>query len=424
MNHHIRSCLCIFCLLFGIVFSGCAFSRLKKDLVEFDKTFGVIGRIVHTEPEQKNVIVVLYRKTPSGPVIHQACFIDSITRKFALTVKEGHYFLFAYVDENNNLVREKDEPLGYLGKPDGIEISESSIDTEKSRTRMGLDFSISASRDSPSGFPSRIVIPPGVMNNAFARSGEVIRLDDDILSRAHASKGYWQPLTFLKEVGFRIIFLEPYDPEKTPVLFVHGVFGSPRGWKELIDVMDRERFQPWFFYYPSGLSLDMSGATLNSMILDMHAKLDFRELYVAARSMGGLVARSFILRNVYRSQQDFIRRFITISTPWNGHRMSEKGVKQAPAVVPSWRDATPESAFIRSLFEARLPSFLEYHLLFSYKGNCSFFLENNDGAVELASQLDHRAQAEATSIYGYNETHVNVLSSEKVQARINELLAR
>ncbi len=81
MNIPFRLILCILCLIFGVAFSGCAFSRLEKDLEKFEKTFGVVGRIVHAEPEHKNVIVVLFRKTPSGPVMHRACFMDSTTKK-------------------------------------------------------------------------------------------------------------------------------------------------------------------------------------------------------------------------------------------------------------------------------------------------------------------------------------------------------
>ena len=140
--------------------------------------------------------------------------------------------------------------------------------------------------------------------------------------------------------------------------------------------------------------------------------------------MGGLVARSFILLNAYEENQDFVKRFISISTPWNGHHMTEKGVQHAPTAVPSWHDMVPGSDFIQSLFQRKLPPFLEYYLFFSYKGDCSLFLENNDGTVELASELDLRAQAEADKMFGYNEDHGSILYNESVLSKINHLLAR
>lgn len=66
---------------------------------------------------------------------------------------------------------------------------------------------------------------------------------------------------------------------------------------------------------------------------------------VVAHSMGGLVARRFILKNINDHRQDYIRLFISISTPWGGHRMAEKGIDQAPSAIPSWHDMVPNSPF-------------------------------------------------------------------------------
>jgi len=130
------------------------------------------------------------------------------------------------------------------------------------------------------------------------------------------------------------------------------------------------------------------------------------------------------LKNGYDSQQDVVKLFISISTPWNGHKMSARGVQQAPTAVPSWYDMVPDSAFITSLFQRRLPDSVKYHLLFSYRGDCSLFLENNDGTVELSSELDIRAQHEAQSVFGYNEDHGSILLSDEVLRQINRLMGR
>ena len=50
------------------------------------------------------------------------------------------------------------------------------------------------------------------------------------------------------------------------------------------------------------------------------------------------------------------------------------------------------------------------------------FMNNNDGSVELASELDYLVQAEAERIFGYNESHVGILSSQRVLDEINRLL--
>jgi pimeloyl-ACP methyl ester carboxylesterase len=189
----------------------------------------------------------------------------------------------------------------------------------------------------------------------------------------------------------------------------------------MVERMDLERFQPWFYYYPSGIPLDQSSQALNWMVTQLHERYRFRDLYVVAHSMGGLVARSFIQQTAYENGESFVRRFVSISTPWNGHKLTAKGVEQALTAVPSWRDMVPDSPFIGSLFRQRLPATVTYDLLFSYRGNCSMFLENNDGTVELASELDPRAQREAERIYGYDEDHGSILTSEAALAQIVQL---
>jgi len=219
-----------------------------------------------------------------------------------------------------------------------------------------------------------------------------------------------------------VLFQEPYVPKKIPVLFIHGALGTPQGWKETVEHLDRKRFQPWFYYYPSGLSLDKLGKALNTIVMVLHERYGFKEMHVVAHSMGGLVARSFILHNVHDSHQTFIKSFISISTPWNGHKLTAKGVKRAPSAVPSWYDMVPDSEFIQTLYKRKFPPSLHHVLLFSYKGDCSLFLANNDGTVELSSELDWRAQGEAERIFGYDEDHGSILSNKQVLLQIRDLL--
>jgi len=381
-----------------------------------------VGKIVNDSPHQKDILVVVYKESPQGMSVSRASIVDSATGHFALKVRKGIYFILAFQDLNNNLVYDADEPIGYYGKPDAIEVPDKTLDVKQSQVRMGLDFSVSVSNRFPENLPSEVIITPGIIDKSFAKIGVPIRFEDELMAQGYGNKGYWQPLTFLREVGMGVFFLEEYDEDKTPVLFIHGALGTPLGWKEMVDRIDRKQFQPWFYYYPSGLPLDKVSNALNIMVMDLHSHYGFESLYVVAHSMGGLVARSFILRNAYESQQDFIKLFISISTPWNGHRMTEKGVKQAPTAVPSWYDMVPDSDFIQAVFQRKLPRFVRYYLFFSFKGNCSLFLENNDGTVELSSELDYRAQAEADRLFGYNEDHGSIIYSDRVLSQIDELL--
>jgi pimeloyl-ACP methyl ester carboxylesterase len=228
-------------------------------------------------------------------------------------------------------------------------------------------------------------------------------------------------LEFFKEVGGNIYFLEVYDPKKTPILFVHGAAGSPQNWKLFFETIDGDKFQPWFFYYPSGASIDSMSHLLFWKLLNLQRQYKFKKLYITAHSMGGLVVRSFMVTfgKVFPS----ITNFISVSTPWGGKELAESGVKYSPAVIPAWRDVQPKGKFIKSIFSKKMPPTIEHFLFFGHKGNRNLLRPNNDKAVILASQLDQRAQREARMIYGFNEDHVSILSSEHVLSQYNAILA-
>jgi pimeloyl-ACP methyl ester carboxylesterase len=69
-----------------------------------------------------------------------------------------------------------------------------------------------------------------------------------VFSEEYGVKGYWEVIEFFKEVGCNVYFLEPYDPDKVPILFIHGASGSPRNWDYFFENVDRTRYQPWFYY--------------------------------------------------------------------------------------------------------------------------------------------------------------------------------
>jgi uncharacterized alpha/beta hydrolase family protein len=414
--------VCSVFVVFFLSFYGCAFIKLGAELKEIEEAYAIRGKIINKSPHQKNVLVVLFERTQGQPFIYQATVLNAASDYYTMEVKKGAYYILAFEDLNNNLIYDKNEPVGYYGNPDVVEISKQTHDAETPRGRIDRDITIEASNRFPTGFPTEIILTPDFLKNSIFKTGEVVSFEDDRFAQSNGSKGYWEPLAFLRQIGSGIFFLEEYDPEKIPILFIHGALGTPLGWKGVVNSINRERFQPWLFYYPSGLSLDKVSNALNILIMDLQRDYKIKNLYVIAQSMGGLVARSFILRNVYSSQQDFIKMFISISTPWNGHRMTAAGVKQAPVAVPSWHDMVPDGPFIESLFQKKIPPYLNYYLMFSYKGDCSLFLKNNDGTVELSSELDHRAQSEAERIFGYNEDHGSIIYSERVLSQINNLL--
>src|SRR5262249_49597624 len=144
----------------------------------------------------------------------------------------------------------------------------------------------------------------------------------------------------------RLYLLEPYDAARTPVLFVHGAGGTPRDWRYFIEHLDRARYQAWVYAYPSGLPLELSAAWLNDSVMALHVRHGMPRVIVVAHSMGGLVARRFVVLNAHAPGQDYITTLVTVSTPWNGVASAGFGVAYSPLVVPSWNDLAPDSDFL------------------------------------------------------------------------------
>lgn len=106
------------------------------------------------------------------------------------------------------------------------------------------------------------------------------------------------------EKGLKGLYmLEPYDPKRIPVIMVHGLWSSPTTWMEMFNDLRffpeiRNRFQFWFFQYPTGQPFWISASQLRDTLADLRETLDpqrqnpnLDQLVLVGHSMGGLVSR-------------------------------------------------------------------------------------------------------------------------------------
>lgn len=277
-----------------------------------------------------------------------------------------------------------------------------SLDPATPRPELSLDFTDQA-------------------NEAQSTVGQVVPLSDARFDDDRVSEGMWAPLTAAAKGGYGLHFLAPHAPGKVPVVFVHGIAGSPRNFEPVLAALDHTRFEPWLVYYPSGIRLPLLSKLLAEMMVRAASDLGVKKMVVVAHSMGGLVARGALEELVTRGQGDLVDRFITLATPWGGHATAAVGVEMAPQAVPSWLDLVPGSPFLQSL-ERPLP--MPFHLLFAVGGRGDRLPTNNDGVVAVASQLAPWAQAEAVRTWGFDCGHVGILGNEAALAKLNELLSR
>jgi pimeloyl-ACP methyl ester carboxylesterase len=396
------------------------FMRLSEDLkaVETKDAF-IRGRVSYPNDEAAPVLLLLFTNDDGQKQVVDFSVMES-PGLYAFMVPRGTYYVAAFIDRNRNMRPDVGEIYGVHG-PAGP----APVVVDRSGMHNGIDLTVDRSireEKIDREFWIRMNLRESDASAYIAAAGVVADLDDRRFSPEYARKGLWEPYSTLKRMGIGLYFLEDYDPEKIPVLYVYGASGHAQNWRVLFEQMDRRNFQPWFFNYPSGLDLEFVGDALNGAIQWLHDHYGFDHLFVVAHSMGGLVARHAILQNVYQDDRDCIRLLVTISTPWGGHAAAAQGVKYAPAVVPSWRDMVPGSDFIAGLYERPLPETIPHYLFFSYSGRSGVMDENNDGAVTLESQLDYRVQRRTRGLYGFEEDHVRVLFSDDVLAVFNTIL--
>ena len=112
------------------------------------------------------------------------------------------------------------------------------------------------------------------------------------------------PERFTHETG--IFFLEPYDPEKIPVVMVHGLVSSPDAYRDVINELSpepwfRENYQIWLYNYPTGtpwlysamkFRQNMKQAIAYARSKGSAANPD--QMVILSHSMGGLLTRAAI----------------------------------------------------------------------------------------------------------------------------------
>ena len=210
---------------------------------------------------------------------------------------------------------------------------------------------------------------------AWSIQGEIRKdLDQPKFGPEAGPRGLWQMMDFLNEGIAGIYFMEPYDPKRTPILFVHGISGYPQQFAALIDSIDRTRFQPWFYFYPSGFSLEGLSSHLSTLLERLKVEHHYTSLGVVAHSMGGLVARQALLELADSTGTWQSGLLVTIATPFGGDLNAYRAERAPVELPPVFLDMRPSSDFLRNLFYRdadgkalrRLPRGVKTDLLFGF----------------------------------------------------------
>ncbi len=145
----------------------------------------------------------------------------------------------------------------------------------------------------------------------------------------------------------------PYRTGKVPVVFVHGMLGSPANWSAMIEHLSadpafRERFQPLVFHYDSLQPILDSGLRLLEVLREARRQFElegrdgaFDRVVVVGHSMGGLVAKAAVVAHGSRPKGSGeiatalprIGRVIFVATPHRGSPVDRGAIRTAGSWV-------------------------------------------------------------------------------------------
>jgi pimeloyl-ACP methyl ester carboxylesterase len=236
--------------------------------------------------------------------------------------------------------------------------------------------------------------------------------------------GMYDPAAFVEAAPMMFYALEEDLGYKIPVVFVHGIGGSAREFEAIVARLDRARYKPWFFHYPSGADLDRLARLFYDIFLSGKViPATDAPMVVVAHSMGGLVAREAMNLASGADGEARVALLISLASPFGGHPAAKTGVEKAPMVVPAWRDLDPGSAFVSELFRVPLSRATSHHLFYTYLGTEDPQDKRaGDGVVPLSSQLSAPAKAQAAAQHGFRSRHTEILSEPAALERILGLI--
>jgi pimeloyl-ACP methyl ester carboxylesterase len=94
-----------------------------------------------------------------------------------------------------------------------------------------------------------------------------------------------------------LYLLEPYDPDRIPVILIHGLTSIPQMWLPTISAIEsdselRGRYQFWVFAYPTGDPIALSALKLRESLAQVYQLYPkTKNMVLISHSMGGLLSQ-------------------------------------------------------------------------------------------------------------------------------------
>jgi pimeloyl-ACP methyl ester carboxylesterase len=253
-----------------------------------------------------------------------------------------------------------------------------------------------------------------------------------------------------------LYFLQPYDPDRIPVVFVHGLISTPFDWVKTINGLQadpeiRKRYQFWVFAYPTGNPVLYSALRLREELARVDKVYPNHKDYVlVGHSMGGLLSQAqvtnmtradwektlgapameifatlqptdLVTRATTFKANPRIKRVVFICTPHLGSKMASAGIGELAIklislpvdLVTTIESEIPEET-LRKINNGRLPNSVSnlapnapylavlnkesiqapYHSIIGNRGKPGPLADSSDGVVPYWSSHLDGAQSE------------------------------
>ena len=248
------------------------------------------------------------------------------------------------------------------------------------------------------------------------------------------------------DVKPKLVMMEPYQPGKIPVIFIHGLGSDPLTWTDATNNLRAQgdiyrRFQFWYFSYPTGGDLLQSAAALREKLLiaretcdPQHADPALAQMVLIGHSMGGLMAQLQVsysydilwqhvarqslesvraapdirekLRTIfYFDPSPLVKRVVFMATPHHGSSMARRLTGRAASQFVHY--SAEEEAAYRQLMDGNRDVFREY--LWEKKPTTIDLLEPDNPLLDAMARMPMSPCVRCHSIIG---TRVTALGSE------------
>ena len=234
--------------------------------------------------------------------------------------------------------------------------------------------------------------------------------------------GMWEAPFYDETYGSALFWAAPPDSHRVPVVLVHGVNGSPRDFAGMVARFEGTPYQPLYFFYPTGISLKEASKSLERALKDFVKRNGVERFAVVAHSMGGLVTKGILNQVDVPNDLPGWKLFVSISTPWTGFEAAEK-IKSLPYHPASLQDMWTKSDFLQKVHSTPIPEGLSFYMFFGAKGGTASFSDGNDDEIiPLTSVLTSPVTGMALDVFGFYETHLSIVDSDRVFQRLRIIL--